>query len=100
MGRIKKAKKLNFQGHAHRYDCSFTYQQQMVKADVPRELMVEEADPHTGVKTGQPFYPEQDYLDKYSWETSKVYGILLLLRGASRAGAAVGYPHSSNAHNT
>ena len=92
--RIKNAKKLGFEGHANRYDCSYSYQQQMIAAEVPRELMVEDADPKTGQKTGRPYYPEKDYLDKNSWEASNVYG-LLLLRGTNRA-ASAGFPHSSS----
>ena len=95
MKRIRNAQKNGFEGHANRYDRSYTYQQQAVDAGVPRELVVEDADPKTGQKTGQPYYPEKDYLDKNSWEASKVYGLLLLLRGTNRA-AAAGSPHSSS----
>ena len=93
MKRIKNAKKLGFLGHANRYDCSYSYQQQMVVANVPRELVVEDADPKTGQKTGLPYYPEKDYLDEHSWEASKVHG-LLLMRATNRA-ALAGAPRVS-----
>ena len=92
--RIKQAKSLGYEGHAHRYDVSLVYQQQAVNSEVPRELEIEDADPKTGIKTGRPYFAEKEYLDANPWEESEVFKILLASRGSNRA-AAAGFPYEN-----
>ena len=97
MKRIKNARKLGYQGHAHRFDESFMYQQQMKESGVPRELEVEDADARTGKKTGQPYKPEKDYLDSHPWKQSKVYRILCA-HGTNAGRAALASSSQSSSH--
>ena len=87
--RIRRAKDMNFQGHAHRYDNSLQYCTDCRANGIPRELVLHRVD-DSGNPIGSSYRSEEQYLSTHSFESSEVYSLLRGGTTAATINAAVG----------